>query len=67
MGEYVTIQGDMWDQIALKVYGSEKFMSALMESNPDHLQTAIFTANQRLQVPDIPASASTSLPPWKRG
>ena len=34
MNIYTTIQGDMWDSIAKKVYGTEKAMDILMKANP---------------------------------
>ena len=31
METYITIQGETWDQIALKVYGSEKYAGWIMQ------------------------------------
>ena len=42
MKQYQTIQGDMWDSIAKKVYGTEKAMELLMQANPAYLDTAVF-------------------------
>ncbi|WP_028551758.1 tail protein X [Paenibacillus sp. UNC451MF] len=67
MADYVTNQGDMWDQIALKVYGSEKELPALLAANPHHAQTVIFSANVTLQVPTITKTSIRNVPPWKRG
>ena len=44
MKQYQTIQGDMWDSIAKKVYGTEKAMELLMQANPAYLDTAVFGA-----------------------
>ena len=41
-GTYTTIQGETWDNIALKVYGSEKYTSLLMENNYPHLDILVF-------------------------
>lgn len=41
MNIYTTIQGDMWDSIAKKVYGTEKAMDILMKANPEHLTVAV--------------------------
>lgn len=67
MTEYVTIQGDMWDSIAYKVYGSESGMAELMAANPDHLNTVIFGAGIRLVVPVASVPNDNRLPPWKKG
>ena len=67
MREYVTVQGDTWDLIALRVYGSEAHMTTLIDANPGHRETVIFPAGIRLVVPEVAASIPASLPPWKRG
>lgn len=64
--QYSTIQGDTWDIIALRQTGSEKNMNLLIEANPRHNSTVIFSAGVQLTIPDIPATATTTLPPWKR-
>lgn len=64
---YTTIQGDMWDGISYKLYGSEKYMDKLIEANPAHRYTVIFSAGVTLSVPEInTATTSTKLPPWKK-
>ncbi|GAV21614.1 tail protein X [Carboxydothermus pertinax] len=67
MREYITVQGDTWDIIALKVYGSEMYMTKLIEANPEHRETVFFSANVKLKVPEIETPIPTTLPPWKRG
>lgn len=64
---YTTVQGDMWDTIAYKVYGNEQSLILLMRANPVHLRTVVFDAGVRLTVPVLPPDATTGLPPWKRG
>ena len=32
---YKTVQGDTWDIISKKVYGTEKYMTRLMQENPE--------------------------------
>ncbi|NPV30556.1 MAG: phage tail protein [Firmicutes bacterium] len=66
MREYVTMQGDTWDLIALRVYGSEKYMTKLIEANPEHRETVFFSAGIRLKVPEITTPVPSKLPPWKR-
>ncbi|KGE20638.1 tail protein X [Paenibacillus wynnii] len=63
---YTTIQGDTWDGIAYKVYEQSHLMTLLMNANPDHTKTVIFSGNIVLKVPDKPANASETLPPWRR-
>ncbi len=67
MREYITVQGETWDLIALKVYGSEKYMTKLIEANPEHRETVFFSANVKLTVPEIETPVPEELPPWKRG
>ncbi|KEQ22305.1 tail protein X [Paenibacillus tyrfis] len=66
MSEYVTIQGDTWDVISFKLFGSDSQMSTLMELNPKHIRTVFFSAGIRLTVPTIPPKPAADLPPWKR-
>ena len=63
---YTTIQGDMWDLIAYKVYGRETCMTQLLESNPDHNKTVIFPQGIAIACPDIELPRTSILPPWKR-
>lgn len=67
MREYITAQGDTWDLIALRVYGSERYMTVLIEANPEHQETVIFPAGVRLKVPEVTVPIPSTLPPWKRG
>ena len=63
---YSTIQGDMWDWIAFKVYGREGCMSELLKANEQHREITVFPAGVQLTCPDIPAESSRVLPPWRR-
>ena len=51
---YTTVQGDMWDYIAWKFYGDEKYISLLFSGNPDLLEISVFSAgtNIGIQLPD---------------
>lgn len=62
---YTTIQGDMWDLIAYKVYGSEVYMTELLEANEKYKEMAVFPAGLTLTCPDIPRKKSRIAPPWK--
>ena len=69
MRKYQTISGDTWDMIAYRVYsglGGEKLTSVLIDANPAHVDTVIFKAGVVLEVPEVYAPASKTLPPWVR-
>lgn len=63
---YTTKQGDMWDSIAYKLYGTEKGMNALLDANIQHRDTVVFSAGVVLAVPDYNKPVSNVLPPWRR-
>ncbi|MEK3770112.1 tail protein X [Paenibacillus sp. FSL R5-0887] len=63
---YTTIQGDTWDGIAFKVYEQANLMNLLINANPEHASTVLFSGNIMLNIPDKPAESSDTLPPWRR-
>jgi phage tail protein X len=63
---YVTVQGDTWDTISYKVYGSCAYMDKLIRHNPEHIETAVFSAGVELVCPDVDVPAAAALPPWKQ-
>ena len=63
---YNTVQGDMWDGIAKKVYGSESGINTLLEANPEYNNVVIFSAGVTLVVPDYKVQDKEILPPWRR-
>lgn len=67
---YTTQSGDMWDGIAHRVYRDRKrgemLMHLLLEANPAHRKTVIFSSGVVLTVPEPPVSMPETLPPWKR-
>lgn len=69
---YTTIQGDTWDQIALKVYGSELATRDIMAengtTNPECLAVWRFPYGTELDTPTLSAGTSTTeeLPVWRR-
>lgn len=64
---YYTIQGDMWDGIAKKLYDDESGVNALLEVNQQYADIVVFPAGIILDVPDYEKSTPTSLlPPWRR-
>ena len=61
---YITKQGQAWDQVAMEVYGDELHADFLMENNPKHLNTLIFSAGVELNTPKLPESRK-NLPLWR--
>lgn len=65
MKTYKTIQGDTWDLIAHKMYGTEMVMTKLMEANPNIMSIAIFNAGTTISLPEIDTTVkSRNKPPW---
>ena len=64
---YYTIQGDMWDGIAKKLYDEESGVNALLETNQQYADIVVFPAGIILDVPDYEKPTPTNLlPPWRR-
>ena len=61
---YTTIQGDMWDGISYKVYGSDRYSKKLIKANISYANVVIFSSGVNLICPDIPDTSET-LPPWR--
>lgn len=61
---YKTKSGDVWDNIAKEVYGSESYTSFLMQNNQDLLDYFVFPAGINLVIEDKPEGATT-LPDWR--
>lgn len=65
--EYVTLEGDTFDSIALDFYDDEFKATELMKANPVYISTLVFSAGIKLKIPEIEIKVPTTLPPWKRG
>lgn len=63
---YITVQGDMWDFIAKKVYGSEAGMNKLIEANHQYIDIVVFPAGLTLAIPSWAPPKTDMLPPWRR-
>lgn len=63
---YTTVQGDMWDSVAQKLYGAEEALNVLLEANQQYQDYVVFPAGLLLTVPDYSAPVSSELPPWRR-
>lgn len=62
---YKTKQGECWDEVAKKVYGSEKYIGYLMQNNLPLLDITVFSAGTEVNTPDLPAD-ETDIPVWRR-
>ena len=63
---YTTVQGDCWDGIAKRLYGTEAAMNVLLEANRDYNDITVFSAGVVLTVPEYEAPRTNLLPPWRR-
>ena len=64
MRKYQTRQGDMWDSIAYRLYGDERYMVDLLRENQKYRHIYIFPSNIELNVPSIDTSEMLPVPPW---
>ena len=62
-----TAQGDMWDSIARREYGSEQLMHILIDANLQYRNIAVFPANIELAVPEVSTRERVTFPPWRAG
>ena len=63
---YTTVQGDCWEGIAKRLYGTEAAMNVLLEANQDYNDITVFSAGVVLTVPEYEAPRTNLLPPWRR-
>ncbi len=63
---YTTIQGDMWDLIAKRLYNDEASLNVLLEANQQYADTVVFPAGIVLEVPEYTVPVTSMLPPWRR-
>lgn len=62
-----TIQGDTWDILSIRAYGSAAYMDKLIQANPGERMTTVFPAGVEIEVPKVDTSTTAAgLPPWKR-
>jgi phage tail protein X len=67
LSTYTTKSGDIWDLIAYEQLGDCKYVSLLMEANPQHLDAGVFSAGVVLTLPEITDENKVkNLPPWRR-
>lgn len=67
MREYITVEGDTFDSLALLFYDEEKLASEIIKANPDYCDVLIFEAGITLIIPDVSSvTFPETLPPWRR-
>lgn len=68
MTTYTTKQGDMWDEIAYRVYGACTYMCKLIYANPEYADVYTFPAGVELNVPELRSTDidRSFVPPWRR-
>lgn len=64
---YTASARQTFDTVSLNVYGDEKYAYLLLSANPLLCHKMTFDGGEKLRVPELPADAQQSLPPWKRG
>ncbi|MCD8139328.1 MAG: tail protein X [Planctomycetaceae bacterium] len=65
--EYKTTQGETWDVIARRIYGSETLASRIQQANPGYLHLLYFPSGLTLKIPETPDGATVQPPaPWNR-
>lgn len=64
---YTTVQGDMWDSVAFKVFNDCSYTDKIIALNMEYHNTYIFPAGVVLQMPERTVDVRSTLPPWKVG
>lgn len=64
--EYTAVQGDTWDSISYRMYGSEYYISNLILINPTYINTVVFEGGEVLYIPELSTQDTTVLPPWRQ-
>ena len=61
---YAAISGEMWDNIALKLLGAERYSNLLIGANPLYNRTVFFEGGEIIIVPAVASSVTTGPYPW---
>ncbi|WP_342471642.1 hypothetical protein MHH70_12555 [Metasolibacillus sp. FSL H7-0170] len=64
MSSYITVQGETWDLIAYRLWGSEYLLPLLLEANQQYRNIIIFDGGIKLKVPEIDTAIYTPRPAW---
>lgn len=65
MREITTVQGDMFDMIALRELGDEHLSYRIMEENYGYHLIRIFSGGITLNIPAVTQVRRIQLTPWK--
>lgn len=61
-----SIQGDFWDLISYRRFGSEFYMTQLVEANLDLHLIVRLNAGEVIHVPEVEPEPISGLAPWRR-
>ncbi len=61
-----TVDGETWDYLSLKYYGTEKLMHLIISANPDLAYMHVLRGGLEIVIPDPPETVEEELPPWKK-
>lgn len=64
--DYVTMQGDTFDILALDAYNDEFKACEIIAANPQYAHVLVFDPGVTLRIPRLEEPVPESLPPWKR-
>ena len=64
MNVYITQQGDTWDLLAFRFWGSEYLMTDLVEANQKYRHYIEFPEGIELIIPDMETDEESELPDW---
>lgn len=64
---YTAMQGDTWEYVSWRAYGSSHYVKFLMWNNFHLRHIEKFSGGEMLLIPDLPTEEKTSanLPPWR--
>jgi len=62
---YETIMGDTFDSIAFKIFKNEKYAKEIINENKKYLNTIVFNAGIKLNIPTIEYVKRNIVPPWR--
>jgi hypothetical protein len=61
---YATEQDETWDQVALKLYGAERYANVLMRANPALNTIVFFDSGEILLIPRVAVASNVAVQPW---
>ena len=59
-----TMQGDTFEEVAYREYGSTRYAEALMKANREHIETQEFEAGVELEEITLESSQEVVKAPW---